>query len=272
MTTVGFTTVVPDEDRYRVTPLVAVQDILAVTKRNILRLTRIPQLVVFSTVQPVMFVLLFRYVFGGAIPVRDFPYPYVDYLMAGIFIQTILFGATNTAIGMSADLKGGIIDRFRSLPMASSAVLAGRTLADLARSAFVALLIVVVGTAVGFRFHAGFIAGVAAIALVLAFGFSFMWIFAVIGLSVKEPETAQVVGFVPMFPFVFASSAFVPVASMPGWLQGFANVQPVSVTVNAVRALTQGGETFHWVWQSVAWTAGILVVFIPLAVHKYRKN
>ena len=265
------TTVAPDPARYRMTPAVAAGDIAAITKRNVLRLLRTPQLLAFSTIQPVMFVLLFRYVFGGAIPVRGFAYPYVDYLMAGIFVQTTLFGGSGTAVGLAQDLKGGIVDRFKSLPMARSAVLAGRTLADLVRNVGVLFLMLVVGTLVGFRFHAGIVGGLAALLLVLAFGYSFSWVFAVVGLIVKDPETAQVAGFIPLFPFIFASSAFVPVKTMPSWLQGFANVQPVSVTINAVRGLTEGGPTFHWVWQSVAWTIAILAVFIPLAVRQYRK-
>ncbi len=252
------------------TPAVAFGDIAAITKRNLLRIMRTPQLLVFSSIQPVMFVLLFRYVFGGAIPIPGIRY--VDYLMPGIFVQTTLFGGAAASVGLAQDLKGGIIDRFRSLPMARSAVLAGRTLADLFRNLFVTGLMVAVGVLVGFRFHTGVVPGVAAIVLVLAFGYAFSWMYATIGLLVKDPETAQVAGFLPMFPFVFASSAFVPVQTMPGWLQVFAHVQPVSVTVDAVRALTQGGPLYHWLWQSVAWTVGLLVVFIPLAVRQYRRT
>ncbi len=191
------------------TPVIALGDIAAVTRRNLLRILRTPQLLVFSSIQPVMFVLLFRYVFGGAIPIPGFRY--VDYLMPGIFVQTTLFGSAAAAVGLAQDLKGGIIDRFRSLPMARSAVLAGRTLADLGRNLFVTALMVTVGTLVGFRFHGGLVPGVAAIVLVLVFGYAFSWIFAATGLFVKDPETAQIAGFIPMFPLVFASSAFVPV-------------------------------------------------------------
>jgi ABC-2 type transport system permease protein/oleandomycin transport system permease protein len=155
--------------------------------------------------------------------------------------------------------------------MARSAVLAGRTFADLARNVFVLLLMVIVATAVGFRFHNGPVPDLVAMLVVLAFGYAFSWVFAYVGMVVKEPETAQVAGFIPLFPLVFASSAFVPVATMPGWLQGFARVQPVSVTVNAVRALTQGGPIYHWLWQMIVWTGLILVVFIPLAVARYRR-
>jgi ABC-2 type transport system permease protein/oleandomycin transport system permease protein len=268
MTTVTASRPIPTAQA--MTPRLALNDIAAITRRNLLRIMRTPQLLVFSTIQPVMFVLLFRYVFGGAIPIRGMAY--VDYLMAGIFVQTTLFGGASTSVGLAEDLKSGIVDRFRSLPMARSAVLAGRTFADLARNVFVLLLMVAVGMLVGFRFHGGFIAGVAGLLLVLAFGYAFCWIFAAVGLAVKDPETAQVAGFIPLFPLVFASSAFVPVNSMPGWLQGFAHVQPVSVTINAVRALTEGGPVVHWLWQSVAWTVAILAVFVPLAVRQYRKT
>jgi len=252
-----------------VTPRIALLDIGGITKRNLLRILRTPRLLVFSSIQPVMFVLLFRYVFAGAIHAPGGSY--VDYLMPGIFVQTALFGGASTAVGLASDLQGGIIDRFRSLPMARSAVLAGRTIADLIRNILVVLLMVVVGVLVGFRFHGTIGTDIAGVAMVLLFGYAFSWVFAAIGLYVRDPETAQIAGFLPLFPLIFASSAFVPVASMPGWLQAFANVQPVSVTVDAVRALVTGGPVEHWLWQSLVWTAGILVVFALLAVCQYRK-
>ncbi len=252
-----------------ITLKVALSDIGGITKRNLLRILRTPRLLIFASVQPVMFVLLFRYVFAGAIKVPSGIY--VDYLMPGIFVQTALFGGASTAVGLATDLQGGIIDRFRSLPMARSAVLAGRTIADLIRNVSVVLLMVIVGTLVGFRFHGNIGTDLAGLGLVLLFGYAFSWVFVTIGLLVNDPETAQVAGFLPLFPLVFASSAFVPVASMPGWLQAFANVQPVSVTVNAVRALVEGGAVEHWLWQSLAWGAGILVFFSILAVRQYRK-
>lgn len=176
---------------------------------------------------------------------------YADYLLPGIFVQTALFGGASTSVGLAQDLNGGIIDRFRSLPMARSAVLASRTIADLLRNVVVLLLMVIVGVAVGIRFHASIGSDVAGLGLVLLFGYAFSWVFATVGLVVKDPETAQVAGFLPLFPLIFASSAFVPVASMPGWLQAFANVQPVSVTVDAVRALVDGGPVEQWLWQSL---------------------
>jgi ABC transporter DrrB family efflux protein len=224
---------------------------------------------VFSTIQPVIFVLLFRYVFGGAVKIPGIPY--VDYLMPGIFVQTVVFGAMGTAIGLATDLKSGLLERFRSLPMARSAVLAGRTVADLARNVFVAALMAAVGFAVGFRVHTSTLGFLAGMLLVLLFGYVLSWIFATVGLAVGDPETAQAAAFPVMAPLVFASSAFVPVSSMPSWLQGFAAHQPVSVTASAVRALTLGGPAASYVLQSLAWSAGILLVFAPLAVRRYRR-
>jgi ABC-2 type transport system permease protein/oleandomycin transport system permease protein len=164
-----------------------------------------------------------------------------------------------------------MVDRFRSLPMARSAVLAGRTLSDTVRNLFVVSLMLLVGALVGFRFHNGFPAALAAVGLALAFGLAFSWISALIGLSVRDVESAQAAGFVWVFPLVFASSAFVPVASMPGWLQAFVRVNPVTLTVNALRALMLGGPTLRPVLQSLAWIVGILLVFVPLAVNRYRR-
>ncbi len=252
-----------------ITPRIALIDIGGITRRNLLRIIRTPRLLVFSSIQPVMFVLLFRYVFAGAIHAPGGSY--VDYLMPGIFVQTALFGGASTAVGLATDLQGGMVDRFRSLPMARSAVLAGRTVADLVRNILVVLLMVIVGLLVGFRFHGTPWTDLGGVGMVLLFGYAFSWVFAAIGLIVKDPETAQVAGFLPLFPLVFASSAFVPVRSMPGWLQAFANVQPVSVTVNTVRSLVIGGPVEHWLWQSLVWAAGILAVFVVLAVRQYRR-
>jgi len=247
----------------------AARDMLWVTQRNLIGLKRTPQLLVFATIQPVIFVLMFRYVFGGAINVPGIPY--VDFLMPGIFVQTTVFGAMGAAIGLATDLKSGLLERFRSLPMARSAVLGGRTLADLARNSFVAALMAAVGFAVGFRIHTNALAFFAAMLLVLLFGYALCWVFAALGLAVGDPETAQAAAFPVMAPLVFASSAFVPVSSMPGWLQAFAEHQPVSVTASAVRALAIGGETATYVWQSVAWCLAIFVVSAFLAVRKYRQ-
>jgi ABC transporter DrrB family efflux protein len=245
-------------------------DAAAVTKRNLYRYIRVPTLLLFSTIQPIMFVLLFTYVFGGAIQVAGVD-NYIDFLMAGILVQTVIFGSTQTGVGLAEDMSRGMVDRFRSLPMARSAVLAGRTLSDTVRNLFVVCLMLVVGTLVGFRFHAGVVPAVGAVGLALAFGLAFSWISALIGLSVRDVESAQAAGFVWVFPLVFASSAFVPIATMPGWLQAFADINPVTITVNALRALTLGGPTVRPVLEAMAWIAGILLVFVPLAVNRYRR-
>ncbi len=247
----------------------AVSDAFAIAWRNLIGYRRVPQLLVFSTIQPVIFVLMFRYVFGGAIRVPGISY--VDYLMPGIFVQTVTFGAIAAAIGLSADLKAGLIERFRSLPMARSAVLAGRTLADLTRNVFVAVLLAIVGAIVGFRIHRGWLPFLAGMCLVLLFGYAFAWVFATVGLAVGDPETAQAAAFPVLAPLVFASSAFVPVDTMPGWLQVFAEHQPVSVTASAVRALVLGGPTTSFVIQSLIWDVAILAVFAPIAVRLYRR-
>jgi ABC-2 type transport system permease protein/oleandomycin transport system permease protein len=247
----------------------AVNDTLAVMARNIIAYRRVPQLLVFSTVQPVVFVLLFRYVFGGAISVPGVPY--VDFLMPGIFVQTVTFGALNTAIGLATDLNQGLIERFRSLPMARSAVLAGRTLADLVRNVFVVALMFAVGFAVGWRVHTGLLPLIAAVLLILLFGYALSWIFATVGLIVKDPETAQAAAFPILAPLVFASNAFVPVASMPDWLQYWAEHQPVSVVITAVRDLTIGGATTYDLLLAIVWCVGILAVASPFAVRRYRR-
>jgi ABC-2 type transport system permease protein len=247
----------------------AVNDTFAVMSRNLIAYRRVPQLLVFSTIQPVVFVLLFRYVFGGAISTPGVPY--VDFLMPGIFAQTVAFGALNTSIGLALDVNQGLIERFRSLPMARSAVLAGRTLADLVRNVFVVALMFAVGFAVGWRVHTGVLPLIAAVLLVLLFGYSLSWIFATVGLVVADPETAQAAAFPVMAPLVFASSAFVPVDTMPDWLQPFATYQPLSVVVAAVRDLTIGGETTSDVVQAILWCVGILAVAAPIAVHRYRQ-
>jgi ABC-2 type transport system permease protein/oleandomycin transport system permease protein len=247
----------------------AVRDAFAITWRNLIGYRRVPQLLVFSTVQPVIFVLLFRYVFGGAIHTGRVPY--VDFLMPGVFVQTVVFGSLATAIGLAADMKSGLLERFRSLPMARSAVLAGRTLADFARNVFVVLLMVGVGLMVGFRIHTNGLALIGGILLLLFFGYAMSWIFATVGLALGDPETAQAAAFPVLAPLVFASTVFVPLESMPGWLQVWAEHQPVSVTASAVRALVLGGPTASLVWQSLAWCVGILAVFAPLAVRRYRR-
>jgi len=247
----------------------AVQDALVLAGRNLRHTTRQPELLVFSTVQPVLFVLLFRYVFGGAIATGSISY--VNYLMAGIFVQTIAFASTATGVGLAEDLTKGIIDRFRSLPISRSAVLAGRTLGDLVRMVGVVLIMAVVGLAVGLR-PASTVGFLGAIVLTTLFGFAFSWVSAWIGLLVKDVETANVAGFVWLFPLTFASSAFVPLSTMPGWLQAFARAAPVTPTCDAVRAMLNDGLPLQRpLLISLAWITGILVVFSYLSVREYRK-
>jgi len=242
---------------------------MAVTQRNLIAYTRIPEMMVFSSIQPIMFVLLFRYVFGGAIPVPG--YSYVGYLMPGIFVQTVCFGAMSTGIGLAEDLGKGLIERFRSLPMARSAVLAGRTTADLCRNVFVVLLMTVVGVAVGFRSGMSFFSFMAGVFILLAFAYALSWGAAVIGLSARNAETAQAMAFPLLFPLTFASSAFVRVETMPGWLQPFARNQPVTVVIDACRHLMVVGPAPGSVWKALAWIVGMLAVLAPLAVRKYRR-
>ncbi len=250
-----------------------VADALTMAWRNLLNIRRNPQLLVFATIQPVIFVLMFRYVFGGAIAATwdGHPVPYVDFLMPGIFVQTVTFGALTTGVGLAEDLQKGLIDRFRSLPIARSAVLLGRTWADLVRNVFVVLLMAVVGFLVDWRIDTNFVGLVAGLLLVLAFAYSLSWLFAIVGLMAPDAETAQAASFPLLAPLVFASSAFVPVDTMPGWLQAFAKHQPVSAVCNAVRALTLGGPTASYVIQALAWIVGIIAICAPLAVRKYRQ-
>jgi ABC transporter DrrB family efflux protein len=248
------------------------RDGYVVSVRNMRHFLRQPQLLLFSTIQPIMFVLLFSYVFGGAIG-GSLPegVSYKDFLLPGIFVQSTAFRATQTAIGLSEDMKRGVIDRFRSMPMARSAVLAGRTLADLVRTLFVIVLMTAVGYAIGFRFGEGPFEAIASILIVAAFGFALSWIFVYVGLIAKGPEAAQSAGFVAIFPLVFASSIFVPVDTMPSWLQSIADVSPVTATADAARALAIGGDVWTPLWQVLAWVGGILIVFVPLCVRKYRR-
>lgn len=252
-----------------------VSDTITLTRRNLLAVARIPEALFFSTIQPIMFVLLFRYVFGGAI--QTDASSYVNYLMPGIFVQTVAFGAVSTSIGLAEDLQKGIIERFRALPMSRGAVLLGRTTADLIRNMFVVIIMTAVGLLVGFRPSTGVALYLAGTSLILLFAYALSWGFAIVGLTAPNSETAQVMSFPLIFPLTFVSAAFVPLASMPSWLQGFATYQPFSVTVSAARSLMVGAastgtgrSTMYWVVQSLAWTLGFLILFIPLAIRKYR--
>ncbi len=248
-----------------------ISDVAVMTRRNLVKYRRIPTLLLFSTIQPVMFVLLFVYVFGGAVQFGGAT-NYATFLLPGIFAQTAIFGSTNTGIGLAEDINKGIIERFKTLPMSQTAVLLGRTLSDAARNFFVVILMTVVGYLVGFRFEGNFVQALAALALAVLFGFAFSWISAWIGLTVRDVETAQAAGFIWVFPLTFASSAFVPTATMPGWLQGFADINPVTVAVNTLRALTFGQSPAPDLWWMLLWVGGILAIFVPLAVRQYRKT
>lgn len=247
-------------------------DSLVVTGRNLRHFVRQPQLLLFSTIQPIMFVLLFSYVFGGAVGgALPKGVDYVEFLLPGIFIQSTAFRATQTAVGLAEDLDRGVIDRFRSMPMARSAVLVGRTTADLVRTVFVVLLMTAVGYLIGFRFMGSVLDAAGTVAVVCLFGLAVSWIFAFVGLAVRGAEAAQSAGFVAIFPLVFASSVFVPVKTMPAWLEAFAKVSPVTVSADAARALALGRPAGTALLHSALWIAGILLVFVPLAVWRYRR-
>jgi ABC-2 type transport system permease protein len=249
--------------------LYGVSDTLVLARRSLLRIRRQPDLLVGFTVQPLMFVVLFVYVFGGAIATPG--YDYVDYLMPGIIVQSMAFGGFVTALGLSEDLKKGLIDRFRSLPMSRSAVLTGRTLADVASNILQLVVMIGVGLAVGFSFGTSITEILAGIALVLLIGYAFSWVFAFIGLSASSPEAANAFGFTLIFPLTFISSAFVPVASMPDWLQKFAEVNPITTMVDATRALFLGTPAGNDIWGAMLWALGIIAVFSALAVWRYRR-
>jgi ABC-2 type transport system permease protein/oleandomycin transport system permease protein len=247
-----------------------ISDIFVMTQRNLMRYIRLPQLLAFSTIQPVMFLLLFTYVFGGAINVSNMSY--IDYLLPGILIQTVLFGSIQTGVGLAEDLSHGMVDRFRSLPMARSAVLAGRTLSDTVRNAFVVLLLAGVGYLIGFRPDNGLLPAIAALLLVVLLGLAFSWISATIGLTVRDAETAQVASQIWIFPLIFASSAFVPTETMPAALRTFTMINPVTFAADAVRALLQGGDVGASLPGTLAWIGGLLLVFVPFAVRRYRHS
>ena len=244
-------------------------DTVVLAQRNLLRIPRAPDLLISFTVQPIMFVLLFVFVFGGAISTPG--YEYKDFLMPGIIAQTMAFGGFVTALGLADDLKKGLIDRFRSLPIARSAVLVGRTLADVATNLVSLIVMVVVGLIIGFSFSASAMEILAGVALLLLFGYAFSWIFAIFGLLASSPESAQAMGFIIIFPLTFVSSAFVPVDSMPAALQWFAEVNPFTVVVDATRALWLGAPAGNSIWGAVAWSLGLIAVFAPLSVARYRR-
>jgi ABC-2 type transport system permease protein/oleandomycin transport system permease protein len=248
-------------------------DTSTITWRNLIGYIRIPGAIFFYCVQPLLYVMLFRYVFGGALTLAlPKGITYTNFLLPGIFVQTVTFGAVSTAIGLAEDLQKGLVERFRALPMARSAVLGGRIVADTCRNIVVAGIITAVGYIVGFRIHTTVGAFLAGVLLILLFAYALSWGFACIGLLAPNSESAQVMAFPVIFPLTFASSAFVPVSFMPGWLQAFAQHQPISQLVDAARALMEGGPTASAVEQTLAWSIGMLVVLCPLAVHLYRRT
>jgi ABC transporter DrrB family efflux protein len=247
-----------------------IADSLVMAERNLVRLPRSPDLLIGFTIQPVMFVLLFAYVFGGAIVTPG--YDYVDFLIPGIIVQNIAFGGFVTALGLAEDLTKGLIDRFRSLPTARASVLAGRTLADVVTNSLSIVVLLVTGLIIGFSFNASALEIIGGVGLLLLFGFAFSWIFALLGMLVSSPEAANGVGFTLIFPITFISAAFVPVESMPAGLQDFAEVNPITVVVNAMRALWLGAPAGNDVWGAVAWSIALIVIFAPLAVSKYRRT
>ena len=244
-------------------------DTAVLAKRNLLRIPRAPDLLLSFTVQPVMFTLLFVFVFGGAIETPG--YEYEDFLMPGIIVQSISFGGFVTALGLADDLKKGIVDRFRSLPMSRGAVLAGRTLADVVTNCLTLAVMLITGFLVGFDFKTSAPEVLAGIGLLLLFGYAFSWFFAWTGLTASSPEAAQAIGFIAVFPLTFASSAFVPVASMPDGLESFAEINPFTIVVDAMRALWLGEPAGDAIWGAVAWSLGLIVVFAPLAIARYRR-
>jgi ABC transporter DrrB family efflux protein len=248
----------------------AFSDTMAITRRNLLVWFRVPAYLFFTVIQPVIFVLMFRYVFGGAIHV-NVPGGYVSFLMPGIIAQTAAFGCFGTAIALAQELQKGVIDRLRSMPMARSAVLTGRLVADTLRMTVTILVVVGVGYAVGFRFQNGAGPAILMVVLAIVLGITCCVIAAFTGLAIKDEESVQAFGLIWLFPLTFLSSAFVPIQSMPGWLQAFANNQPVTFVVNTMRALALGGPIEANLWKSIAWLAGIFIVFVPLAVRAYKR-
>jgi ABC-2 type transport system permease protein/oleandomycin transport system permease protein len=248
----------------------SVSDTLTITRRNLLVWLRVPAYIVFTVIQPVIFVLMFRYVFGGAIQIPG-NVSYVDFLIPGIIAQTAAFATFGTAIALAQELQKGVIDRLRSMPMARSAVLAGRLTADTIRMTVTILIVLGVGYLVGFRFQNGLWPAVGMILLAIVFGVAICCIAAFTGLAIGDEESVQAFGLIWLFPLTFLSSAFVPISTMPGWLQAFANNQPVTYVVDTMRALALGGAVWDSFWKSALWLIGIFVVFAPLAVRAYKR-
>ncbi len=246
------------------------RDSLTEMRRHLRAVPRDPELLVFAAIQPIMFVVLFVYVFGGSIATPGYS-SYEQYVVPGIFAQTVLFGSAFTGVGIAEDLSKGFVDRLRSLPMYQSAMLIGRTFSDLVRNLLTFFIMFVVGFAVGFRIEGSALEAIAATLLLLFFSYAFSWIQAFIGLSVKTVEAANSAGFIWMFPLTFVSSAFVDPSNMPSWLEPIADANPFTVVVNATRELYNGKDPGNDVWISLAWAVGIIAAFSYLSVRKYSQ-
>jgi ABC transporter DrrB family efflux protein len=229
------------------------------------------EVLLFSTIQPIMFVVLFVYVFGGAIEVDGYD-DYKQFLLPGIFSQSIVFGSVYTSIGLAEDMQKGLIDRLRSLPMSRPAVIVGRTVSDLLRNVLTFVVMLVVAFMIGFRFEGGLLDAVAATLLMLLFSYALSWLQALIGLSVKSLEAANSAGFMWMFPMTFVSSAFVDPATMPGWLQPVADANPFTIVTNAARALFNGNDPGNDVWWSLLWSAALIALFATLSTRKFERS
>ena len=245
-----------------------ISDIGVMSQRDIRRYFRLPQLLITNIILNVVLLLLFNYVFGGAIQTGGVDY--IQYFLPGFLVQSVVFGSTQTSVGISEDLSKGLIDRFRSLPMARAAFLSGRVVADTLRYLILIALMIAVGYAAGFRFQGGFLPAFAGVWLIILFGIALTWVGVFIGISVKDVETAQVAGFVWVFPLVFASSLYVPIETMPSWLQAFANVNPVTPMADTIRALSWGTSVSSSLWKILVWDLGIVLVCLPLALRRYR--
>ncbi len=250
----------------------AVRDSWTEATRHLRIIPRNVELLIFATVQPIMFVILFVYVFGGAIPAPPGFSSYEQYLLPGIFSQSLVFGSAFTGVGLAEDLSKGLVDRLRSLPMSRSAVLIGRTVSDLVRNLFTFFVMLAVAMLIGFRFEGSMIGAIGATALLLLFSYALSWVQALMGLSVGSVEAANSAGFIWMFPLTFVSSAFVDTATMPGWLRPIADANPFTVVTNAARALYNGnpvGSNAAW---SLFWSLLIIAVFASLSIRKFNQS
>ncbi|MEP1124558.1 MAG: ABC transporter permease [Ilumatobacter sp.] len=251
--------------------LSALRDSWVEATRHLRVMPRNPELIVFATLQPVMFVLLFVYVFGGAIVIPGYS-EYDQFLIPGVFAQSVVFNSAFTSVGLAEDMQKGYIDRLRSLPMSRAAVLIGRTVSDFVRNVFTFVVMLAVSFAIGFRFEGSLIAALGATFLLLLFSYAMAWIQALIGLNVSSVEAANSAGFVWMFPFTFVSSAFVDPSQMPGWLQPIAVNNPFTIATNAARAMYNGIDPGSDLWVTVAWSVGIIAVFASWSIRQFSRS